>query len=87
MVVASGDVGINYNYDLFFTDGIKNTITDFTILSQFPNPFNSTTTIKLKVINPQNVDIIVYDMLGRKIDTIFSGYLQTLWLAGRVSRT
>ena len=76
VVVASGDVGISYNYDLSFTDGIKNTITDFTILSQFPNPFNSTTTIKLKVINPQNVDIIVYDMLGRKIDTIFSGYLQ-----------
>lgn len=75
VVVASGNEGSNYNYNLSFTDGIKNIITNFTILSPFPNPFNNTTTIKLKVIDPQNIDIIVYNMLGRKITTIYSGYL------------
>ncbi len=75
VVVASGNDGINYNYELSFTNGTKNTITDFTILSQFPNPFNSTTNIKLKIIFPQDIDITVYDILGRKIATIFSGNL------------
>lgn len=75
VIVADGSEGSNYNYDLSFTDGIKNTNTNFTILRQFPNPFNNSITIKLKVITPQNIDLVVYDMLGRKINTIFSGYL------------
>lgn len=75
VVVASGNDGINYNYELSLTNGIKNTTTDFAILSQFPNPFNSTTNIKLKIVTPQNIDINVYDILGRKIATIFSGNL------------
>jgi len=75
VVVADDSTSQNYDYTLSFTDGIKNTITDFTILSQFPNPFNSTTNIKLKIITPQNIDINVYDILGRKIATIFSGNL------------
>lgn len=75
VIVADGSEGSNYNYDLSFTNGIKNTNTNFTILRQFPNPFNNSITIKLKVITPQNIDLVVYDMLGRKINTIFSGYL------------
>lgn len=75
VVVADDDNVEEFNYDLSFTDGIKNTITDFTILGQFPNPFNSSITIKLKVITPQNIDLVVYDMLGRKIATIYSGFL------------
>jgi len=75
VIVADDDNGEEFNYILSFTDGIKNTITDFTILSQFPNPFNNSITIKLKVITPQNIDLEVYDILGRKITTIFSGLL------------
>jgi hypothetical protein len=75
VIVADGNERSNYNYDLSFTEGIKNTNTNFTILRQFPNPFNSTITVKLKVITSQNIDLIVYDFLGRKINTIFSGYL------------
>ncbi|MFC1528252.1 MXAN_6640 family putative metalloprotease [Candidatus Neomarinimicrobiota bacterium] len=75
VVVADDDNGTDFNYNLSFTDGIKTNYTDFTILGQFPNPFNSSITIKLKVITPQDIDLVVYDMLGRKITTIFSGYL------------
>jgi len=73
-VIVSDDETDN-NYNLSFTDGIKNSFTDFTILNQFPNPFNNSITTKLKVIDPQNIDLIVYDLLGRKITTIFSGHL------------
>ena len=75
VIVADDNERSNYNYDLSFTEGIKNTNTNFTILRQFPNPFNSSITVKLKVITSQNIDLIVYDFLGRKINTIFSGYL------------
>ncbi|MBU0528752.1 T9SS type A sorting domain-containing protein [bacterium] len=74
-VVVADDEGSDYSYNLSFTDGTQTNYTDFTIVSQFPNPFNSSITIKLKVITPQNIDINVYDMLGRKINTIYSGYL------------
>jgi len=75
VIVANGIDGTNYNYELSLTNGIKNAITDFIILSPFPNPFNNSTNIKLKIITPQNIDITVYDILGRKVDTIFSGNL------------
>ncbi len=75
VIVADSSEGSNYNYALSFTDGTKNTNTEFTITRQFPNPFNNSITIKLKVFTPQNIDLIVYDMLGRKINTLFSGFL------------
>jgi hypothetical protein len=75
VVVADDDNSEDFNYTLSFSDGIQTNYTDFTILSQFPNPFNNSITIKLKVITSQNIDLVVYDMLGRKITTIFSGYL------------
>ena len=75
VIVADGNKGSNYNYALSFTDGTKNTNMDFTIMGQYPNPFNNSITIKLKVITPQNIDLVVYDMLGRKINTIYSGFL------------
>ncbi len=75
VIVTDNNNVQDFNYNLSFTDGVRDSYTDFTILSQFPNPFNNSITIKLKVITPQNIDIIIYDMLGRKIDTIFSGYL------------
>jgi hypothetical protein len=75
VVVADDDNGMDFNYNLAFTDGTKTNYTDFTILGQFPNPFNNSITIKLKVITPHDIDLVVYDMLGRKITTIFSGHL------------
>ena len=73
-VIVSDD-GTDNNYKLSFTDGVKDNYTDFTIMKSFPNPFNNSITIKLKVIDPQNIDLVVYDILGRKITTIFSGFL------------
>lgn len=76
IVVADDEVS-DYSYSLSFTDGTQANFTDFTILSQFPNPFNSSITIKLKVITPQNIELAVYDILGRKINTLHSGYLSS----------
>jgi len=64
-----------FNYQLNLSNGTANYIENFTILSYYPNPFNSATNIKIKVSTPQKIDINVYDLLGRKVKSISSKYL------------
>jgi len=40
-----------------------------------PNPFSSNTTISFNLNESSEVTLTLYDMLGRKVKTIFSGYL------------
>ena len=51
---------INYKYELF---------------QNYPNPFNSRTIISFEIANPEKCELFIYDMLGRKIMTLFSGML------------
>ncbi len=39
----------------------------------YPNPFNPSTNISFGLPNRSNVELIVYDLLGRKVATVFSG--------------
>lgn len=38
-----------------------------TVMNNFPNPFNPTTTLAFHIANDANVTITVYDMLGREV--------------------
>ena len=40
------------------------------LLQNYPNPFNASTTISYSIPEVQHVKLTVYDMLGRKINTI-----------------
>ncbi|NQU05188.1 MAG: T9SS type A sorting domain-containing protein, partial [Calditrichaeota bacterium] len=42
-------------------------------LSAYPNPFNSTTTIKYNIPYPSNVSLQVYNLSGQRITTLFNG--------------
>jgi hypothetical protein len=42
------------------------------LLSNYPNPFNSSTTFKYALSKPAQVNIDIYDMLGRQVHTINS---------------
>jgi len=42
----------------------------------YPNPFNSTTTIRYGLPHPGNVLLSVYNMAGQQISTLFEGYNQ-----------
>ena len=56
--------------------GINNLIpTEFRLGNAYPNPFNPVTNFLLELPEGTSVKIYIYDILGRKIDTIFSGYL------------
>ena len=48
------------------------------IVGNYPNPFNPVTTVEfdLHSSNQGLVDITIYDIAGRKVATLFSGYLE-----------
>ncbi len=47
----------------------------FEVEQNFPNPFNPTTTINLLIDKPQSVQLQIYDIQGREIKEIFTGYM------------
>ncbi|UCC78733.1 MAG: T9SS type A sorting domain-containing protein [Candidatus Zixiibacteriota bacterium] len=44
-------------------------------LTNYPNPFNGSTVIKFSIAEAGMVDVMVYDILGRQVSSLFSGYL------------
>lgn len=46
---------------------------DFVLHTNFPNPFNPTTTIAYDLNNTGQVALDVYDMLGQKVASLFEG--------------
>jgi len=43
---------------------------EFTIYENYPNPFNSSTAIGYNLMKPRQVNVVVYDMLGRQVETL-----------------
>ncbi len=56
-------------------------------LSAYPNPFNATTSISFTLIQPSQVTLDIYDILGRRTESLVEEYLpagnhSVLWQAG-----
>ncbi len=49
----------------------------FELRQNFPNPFNPSTTITVDIQNTTEVELVIYDMLGRKVRTLYSGVMKT----------
>ena len=63
---------------------------EFALHQNYPNPFNPETTIKFSIPNTQDVNLSVYNMLGQRVITLFSGELQggshiAKWHAGDIA--
>jgi len=59
----------------------------FELLQNYPNPFNPSTTLQFKVDQTQHVELSIYDMNGRLIETLISETMQPglynhVWDAG-----
>lgn len=46
---------------------------DYLLMQNFPNPFNPSTTITFSSAKSAQVQLIVSDLLGRQVATVFSG--------------
>ena len=57
--------------------------TEFELGTNYPNPFNPTTTIQFAVPEEAHVTLEVYDMMGRQVSTLVNGQLS----AGRYDAT
>ena len=49
-------------------------VTTPVLLQNYPNPFNPITTINYSIPRSQNVSIIIYDILGKKVIDLVNGY-------------
>ena len=49
-------------------------IEDFELKQNYPNPFNPTTTIEYSLPRAGYVKIMIYDVLGKEIKSLFEGY-------------
>jgi len=47
----------------------------FTLHGNYPNPFNAATTISFNVPFETEIELVVYDIMGRKIKTLYSGLI------------
>jgi len=52
---------------------------EFTLKSAYPNPFNPTTTIQYGIPDVRDVSIMIYDLMGRKVTTLFRNEQEAGW--------
>ena len=50
--------------------------TEYSLSQNYPNPFNPTTEIQFTVPNSGDVQIVLYNMLGQEVRTLFTGQVQ-----------
>jgi len=56
--------------------GSTETQKDYRLFQNYPNPFNPITNVKFSILNAENVKIIVYDVMGREVQTLVDERLQ-----------
>jgi len=71
------DVELDYaELEIENTTGINDKIdqpTSFSLSQNYPNPFNASTTISYSLLEESDVTIDIFDIMGRKIETLVSG--------------
>jgi hypothetical protein len=55
----------------------ENTIKEFELTQNFPNPFNPETNIRFVLRQPMQIEIVIFDLNGRLVNTLAAGYFRT----------
>ena len=77
---------VDFDGSFEFSDELLFTIeseSGYYVGTPYPNPFNPTTRISFSVEQAQPVRVEVYDMLGRRVMTVFDAYLEAGQVADR----
>ncbi len=53
----------------------KTTPINYELAQNYPNPFNPSTNIQFTIAESGNVNLTIYDMLGREIETLINGHI------------
>ena len=70
------DMGAIYHDQMTNIETAPELPADFTLLRNYPNPFNAATTIEYVLSKTADVEISIYNMLGQRIETLFIGRSQ-----------
>jgi hypothetical protein len=68
---VNGTTYYHYNYDKITPSPIP--VQYDLSITNYPNPFNSSTTLQYHLIKTDNVQLSVYDLKGRLVERLFSG--------------
>lgn len=73
------DIRIEKNSDSLGveTDELRDEPESFVLMQAYPNPFNATTNIEVKFKENVDARLMVFDSMGRKISTLFDGFLNS----------
>ena len=74
--VASFEYRINYEYSEIPSSVENDTPLLFTLVGNYPNPFNPQTTIEYILENNSNIELSVYNASGQKIVCLVNGIVQ-----------
>ncbi len=50
---------------------------NFELYDNYPNPFNPTTTISFKLHKDSNIELSVYNLIGKKVSTLLNGFYKS----------
>ena len=67
---------IDYNGEFKYSDVVmvqNPALSDFHLYGNYPNPFNPATTIKYSLPEQSKIKIILYNILGNEVKTLYSG--------------
>ena len=55
-------------------DDIESQIQDFAVRQNYPNPFNPFTQIDYQIEKPCNVQLVIFDLMGRKVKILLDDF-------------